>query len=201
MLCPEIICYERKWPECIQWNGREGQEGAWETRQRWENGDRPTATAEGATEQKLLFADADALVLFILGRGGRRPLLALSPRSLAPISVIIALAKAGHCPLYLSEKPNTSFGAKSWQNLADYVASYICPICSCTIDLSLSSISSRAKNPLFSACGVLNRLEKFCGRRRNPRHAAASLLAQSAERTANGGSVIKLEAGDINLNV
>ena len=114
--------------------GREGQEGAWEARQRWENGDRPTATsptAEGATEQKLLFADA--LVLFIFGRGGRRTLL--FPRSLAPISVIIALAKAGHCPLYLSEQPNTSFGAKSWQDFADYLASYIGPICSCTIDL------------------------------------------------------------------
>ena len=110
MLCPEIICYERKWPECIQWNGRgEGQEGAWETRQRWENGDRPTATAEGTTEQKLLFADA--LVLFILGRGGRRPLL--SPRSLAPISVIIALAKAGHCPLYLSRSPTQ---ASEWSH-------------------------------------------------------------------------------------
>ena len=74
----------------VEWKGeRAGQEGPWEARQRWENGDRPTATAtstaEGATGQKLLFADTDdALVLFILGRSGRRPLL-------APISVIMAL--------------------------------------------------------------------------------------------------------------
>ena len=103
----------------VEWEGRKGGRDKKELGKRDKGGkmvtDQRRPQRKGATEQKLLFADVDDDVLFILGRGGRRPLLAppLSPRSLAPISVIIALAKAGHCPLYLSEQTNTSFGAKS----------------------------------------------------------------------------------------
>ena len=118
MPCPEIICYERKWPECIQWNGRKGGRDKKELGKRDKGG-------KMVTDQRRPQAS-------FCGRGRRRSLYSRTRRS-SPSPRSLSLPSQSrthqchHCigksrslsSVYLSEQPNTSFGAtKSRQHFA-----------------------------------------------------------------------------------